>query len=39
MSAGGFNPGNPSGSLFPSRRSSNEVPITFVPPPRRTEKS
>ena len=37
----GFNPGNPSGSgsLFPSRRSSNEVPITFVPPPRRTEKS
>jgi nitrate reductase beta subunit len=37
----GFNPGNPSGSgsLFPSRRSNNEVPITFVPPPRRKEKS
>ena len=40
----GFSPGNPSSqgvggfSLFPSRRTANEVPIEFVPPPRRGEK-
>jgi nitrate reductase beta subunit len=40
----GFSPGNPSStgesgfSLFPSRRTANEVPIEFVPRPKQKDK-
>jgi nitrate reductase beta subunit len=40
----GFSPGNPSStgesgfSLFPSRRTANEVPIKFVPRPTQKDK-
>ncbi|MGM0594248.1 MAG: nitrate reductase subunit beta [Pseudomonadota bacterium] len=40
----GFSPGNPSStgesgfSLFPSRRTANEVPIEFVPRPKQNDK-